>query len=102
MKTLDDLRLQEKRIIAKHPYLLDVDFRPVSQTDLTMAEIARFMDTSWKHTYQGRERFIYDEPYLRWTFGWKGFDSDLSILSYKGAKLVGGKDFGLPCLSMAF
>lgn len=55
-----------------------------------MAEITRFMDDAWKHTYQGRERFIYDEPYLRWAFGWQGFDSDLSLLAYKGEKLVGG------------
>lgn len=90
MKSLDDLRRQEERIIAKHPYLLDVDFRPVAQFGLTMAEITRFMDDAWKHTYQGRERFIYDEPYLRWAFGWKGFDSDLSLLACKGDKLVGG------------
>ena len=37
MKTLDDLCLQEKRIIARHPYQLDVDFRPVSQSGLTGA-----------------------------------------------------------------
>ncbi|SMP71828.1 hypothetical protein SAMN06295888_11823 [Desulfonatronum zhilinae] len=89
MKTLDDLRRQEERIIAKHPYLLDVDFRPVVQSGLTAAEIARFMDDAWKHTYQGRERFIYDEPYPRWAFGWKGFDSDLSLLACKGERLVG-------------
>lgn len=89
MKSLDDLCRQEERIIAKHPYLLDVDFRPVVQSSLTAAEIARFMDDAWKHTYQGRERFIYDEPYLRWAFGWKGFDSDLSLLACKGERLVG-------------
>jgi hypothetical protein len=93
MKTLDHLRKQEERIIAKHPYLLDVDFRPVSQSGLTVAELTRFMDDAWKHTYQGRERFIYDEPYLQWAFGWKGFDSDLSLLAYKGERLVGGVFF---------
>jgi hypothetical protein len=93
MKTIDHLRKQEERIIAKHPYLLDVDFKPVSQSGLTVAELTRFMDDAWKHTYQGRERFIYDEPYLQWAFGWKGFDSDLSLLAYKGERLVAGGFF---------
>ncbi len=86
MKTLDALRKQEERIIARHSYLLDVEFRPVSQSGLTVAELTRFMDDAWKHTYQGWERFIYDEPYLQWAFGLKGFDSDMSPLAYKGER----------------
>ncbi|GAB6058651.1 hypothetical protein [Desulfonatronum parangueonense] len=54
MKTLDDLRKQEERIIARHPYLLDVDFCPVSQSGLTVTELTQFMDDSWKHTYHTR------------------------------------------------
>ncbi|SDB60962.1 Acetyltransferase (GNAT) domain-containing protein [Desulfonatronum thiosulfatophilum] len=101
MKTLDDIHRQEERIIARHPYLLDVDFRPVSQSGMTFSEIARFMDASWRDTYQGRERFIDDEPYLRWAFGWKGFDSEQSLLAFKNGRLVGGVLFTPRTVSFA-
>lgn len=89
MKSLNDILKQEEKIISKHPYLLDVEFKKVSDTNLSLKEIADFIDLSWKDTYKGKERFIYDESYLKWAYGFNGLESENSLCAYKGDKLVG-------------
>lgn len=89
MRNLNDILRQEEKIISKHPYLLDVEFKKVSDTNLSTKEIAEFIDVSWKDTYKGKERFIYDESYLKWAYGFNGLKSENSLCAYKGDKLVG-------------
>jgi hypothetical protein len=89
MKNLNDILRQEEKIISKHPYLLDVEFKKVSDTNLSIKEIADFIDVSWKDTYKGKERFIYDESYLRWAYGFNGFNNNSSLCALKDNNLIG-------------
>ena len=91
IKTLEDIRQQQRVLCEKCEDLGKLEIVPVREAfeRLDFEGLAEFVEASWRDSYGERDRFDYDQDYLRWAIGEEGFDSDLSIAAREDGQLRG-------------
>ncbi len=91
MKTTNDILGQKQMLFDKNQYLIDVQVNRVA--DIFAGEnmlplLEEYIEESWANTYGDLERFVYNQDFLRWAFGYQGLDSKSSVAMRKNHQTI--------------